>query len=158
MHKYQSILATSFKDIKGSNLHHLHTIDTSDHRPIKRNPYPMSSHKKEWVEWKIAKMLESGIVSHSKSPWSFLIMMVAKKITDGKSAPHLCVNFQALNKITIKDTHPIPRVMEILEQMQGDPRYYTSLDLFSGFHQIGLDKDASQKCVFSTSQGHYQYN
>src|SRR6184192_3590550 len=158
MHKYQSILATSFEDIKGSDLHHQHTINTGNHRPIKRNPYPMSSHKKGWVEREVAEMLESGIVSRSKSPWSFPIVVVAKKTVDGKSAPRLCVNFQPLNEITVKDAYPIPRVMEILEQMQGDPNYYTSLDLFSGFHQIGLDKDASQKCAFSTSQGHYQYN
>jgi hypothetical protein len=85
-------------------------------------------------------------------------VVVAKKTIDGKSAPRLCINFQKLNDISRKDAFPIPRVTKILEQMQGNPEYYTSLDMFSGFNQIGLTKDARTKCAFSTSRGHYQFN
>ena len=85
-------------------------------------------------------------------------MVVAKKTVDGKSAPRICINFQKLNEVTLKDAYPIPRVMEILEQMQGNPGWFTSLDLFSGFHQIGLTEDAKQKCALSTSRGHYHFN
>lgn len=70
----------------------------------------------------------------------------------------MCINFQKLNEVTLKDAYPIPRVMEILEQMQGNPGWFTSLDLFSGFNQIGLTEDAKQKCAFSTSRGHYHFN
>jgi hypothetical protein len=84
--------------------------------------------------------------------------VIAKKTVDRKSAPCLCINFQQLNDKTHKNAYPLPRPMEILEQMLGDPAYYTSLDLFSGFNQIGLTEDAKQKCAFSTSRGHYHFN
>ena len=103
-------------------------------------------------------MLENGIISKSRSPWSSPIIVVGKKATNRKIAPRLCINYQGLNNITVKDAHPIPMVREVLEQMQGNPQYYTSLDLFSGFHQIALDKDAKLKSAFSTSHSHYQYN
>src|SRR3954470_20373978 len=158
MKKYESILATSFEDIKGSNLRHKHSINTGNQNPIKINPYPMTAHKKEWVDKEVEEMLKTGIISRSKSPWSFPIVVVAKKTVDGKTAPRMCINFQKLNQVTIKDAHPIPRVIEILEQMQGNPDWFTSLDLFSGFNQIGLTEDAKQKCAFSTSRGHYHFN
>ena len=118
----------------------------------------MTAHKKDWVDKEVDEMLKTNIISRSNSPWSFPIVVVAKKTVDGKTAPRLCINFQKLNEITLKDAYPIPRVMEILEQMQGNPGWFTSLDLFSGFNQIGLTEDTKQKCAFSTARGHYHFN
>ena len=63
MKEFETILATSFEHIKGSNLQHEHAIETGDHKPIKISPYPMTAHKKEWVEREVDEMLKSGIVS-----------------------------------------------------------------------------------------------
>jgi len=63
MKEFKPILATSFEDIKGSNLHHEHAIDTGSQRPIKINPYPMTAHKKDWVDKEVDEMLKTNIIS-----------------------------------------------------------------------------------------------
>ena len=147
MNKYSTTLATSFEEIKGSNILHKHDIDTGDAEPIRQAPYPLPYQYKQWVEEEIQTMLKNGIIEHSHSPWSSPIVIAPKKTTDGKTAARLCVNYKKLNAKTKKDAHPLPRVNEILEQMQGNPGYFTTINLFMGFNQIGLTKRAQDRCV-----------
>ena len=115
MRKFEPILATSFEDIKGSNLRHQHAIDTGDHRPIKINPYPMTAFKKEWVDREVEEMLRNGIISRSNSPWSFPIVVVAKKTVDGKSAPTPLHRLQQAERHHHQGRSPYP-------QDYGNPR------------------------------------
>ena len=105
---YKSILATSFEDIKGSRLEHKHHIDTGNAKLIRRAPYHLFPHYKEWVTREIKEMLKSGIIRESKSPWASPIVIAAKKTTDGTLTPRFCVDYRDLNNITVKDAHPIP--------------------------------------------------
>src|SRR5690349_4952694 len=157
MNEYSNTLATSFEEIKGSNILHKHDIDTGDAEPIRQAPYPLPYQYKQWVEEEIQTMLKNGIIEHSHSPWSSPIVIAPKKTTDGKTTARLCVNYKKLNAKTKKDAHPLPRVNEILEQMQGNPGYFTTIDLFMGFNQIGLTKRAQDRSAFVTPLGHYQY-
>ena len=157
MRKYSNVLATSFEEIKGSNIRHKHDIDTGDAEPIRQAPYPLPYQYKQWVENEIHEMLENGIIEPSHSPWSSPIVIAPKKTTDGKTAPRFCVNYKAVNAKTKKDAHPLPRANEILEQMQGNPELFTTIDLFSGFNQIELTKRAQERSAFVTPLGHYQY-
>ena len=158
MEKYQHILAVSFEDIEGSTLHHKHDIDTGDAKPTRRSPYPLSHHYKDWLDAEIKRMLAARIISPTNSPWASPVVIVSKKAVNGKSAPRLCIDYGDVNQKTVKDAHPIPRTQLTLEQMQGNPRYFTSLDLFSGFHQIGMTERAKQRSAFVTPFGHYHYN
>ena len=155
--KFKDILATSFEDIRGSKLKHEHDIDIGDAKPIKRPPYPIPYHLQEWTYREIDEMVKAGIIAPTKSDWSHSIVIVGKKAENGETAPRMVIDYRPSNAVTIKDAYPIPRTQEILEQMQNHPAYFTSLDLFSGFHQIGMTPRAQQISAFVTPRGQYKY-
>ena len=68
----------------------------------------------------------------------------------------MCVDNRALNKITIKDKYPIPLIDDQIDRLRGQ-RYFTSLDLFSGYHQVPIARDSRGKTAFVTPNGHYQF-
>src|SRR5213079_1132501 len=89
-----------------------------------------------------------GVIEESQSPWSAPIVLAKKP--DGST--RICVDYRALNRITEKDAHPLPRVDESFSQFAG-AKYFTSLDLKSGYWQIPLDEDSKVKTAFSTRCG-----
>lgn len=106
----------------------------------------------------IDTMLEDGIIENSTSPFNFPVILVPKKGTDsnGKKKYRLCVDFRQLNKACVPISYPLPRIEQILDGL-GKSRYFTSLDLASGFHQIKVEKEDRHKLAFSMGFGHYQY-
>ena len=159
MHQYEDILAVSYEDIQGqgSISQHQHDIDIGDSKPIKQRLYPLPFHMKAWVEREISEMMKAGMIVPSKSPWSSPIVIAAKKAANGKTAPRFCVNYKKVNDATVKDAHPIPRIQDILAHMCQQPRFFTNLDLFSGFNQIGLTERAQLISAFVTPLGQYHY-
>ena len=153
----EDLFALTFHDIQVADVKTRHEIDTGDHRPIKMAPYRLPPNYKGWVKTEIEKMLKSGIIEHSYSPWSSPIILVNKKDgPDGKIVPRMCVDYRKLNLITKKDAYPIPRTTTILENMKY-ARFLTVLDLFMGYNQIQNSEDAKLKTAFVTEDGHYQY-
>ena len=114
-----------------------HSIDTGDHHPVKQQPYRTPVIYREKIEKMVADMQKQGVVRPSKSPWASPIVLVPKK--DGSL--RFCVDFRQLNALTKKDVYPLPRVEDILDTL-GDAKYFTSLDLASGYWQVELDEDA----------------
>ena len=100
----------------------------------------------------VKEMEERGIVQPSSSPWASPVVLVPKK--DGSL--RFCVDFRRLNSITRKDVYPLPRVDDILDTL-GNARYFTTLDLASGYWQVPLDDDARPKTAFTTHQGLYEF-
>ena len=133
-------------------------IDTGDHRPINLRPYRIPLSQREGVSKTIDDLLEAGIISRSNSPWNFPIVLVEKKPDNPADPPkkRMCVDFRALNAIVDIRSHPIPLIDDILANLKGTT-YFTTLDLRSGFHQIPLTEDASDRCAFSCFKGKYQY-
>ena len=129
-----------------------HTIDTGDHPPIKQPPYRAPVVYREKIEQTVADMQARGIVKPSMSPWASPIVLVPKK--DGSL--RFCVDHRCLNTITRKDVYPLPRITDILDTL-GDARYFSSLDLASGYWQVELDKDAGPKSAFATHNGLYEF-
>ena len=94
-------------------------------------------------------MLEAKIIERSKSPRSFPVVIVDKK--DGSK--QYCVDFRALNKITKANSYPLPLIDDILA-LFGQAKYFTSLDLKSGYWQVLMDDDDSkEKTVFACHKG-----
>ena len=95
-------------------------------------------------------MIEKG-----KSPWISPIVMVPKKGSKlGEYLPRMCVDYRQLNKVTVKDRQPLPNIGVMLNQLK-DARYFSTLDLFSGYYQIGMSREAKIKAAFITPEATY---
>src|SRR5207249_3121140 len=75
----------------------------------------------------------------------------------GEFTPRMCTNFRLLNDITRKDAYSLPRIDDILDILKENPEYFSGLDLFSGYYQIGLTPRAQERAAFVTHRGHYKY-
>ena len=128
------------------------TIDTGDHPPIAKKPYTLALKHYDWVKEEINKLLEAGVIRESHSSWSAPIVVVPK----GDGGKRLCVDYRALNKITRTYVWPMPRVEDIFAKL-GKAKFYTTLDLRSGYHHIALDKDTIKKTAFVSPLGKYEY-
>ena len=129
-----------------------HSIDTGDQLPVKQQPYRTPVVYREKIEKMVSDMQEQGVVKPSNSPWASPIVLVPKK--DGSL--RFCVDFRRLNAITRKDVYPLPRVEDILDTL-GEAKYFTSLDLASGYWQVELDQDARAKSAFTTHHGLFEF-
>lgn len=151
-------LLNEFKDlfepiVPGSAKGVVHEIEVEEGiKPIFQKPYPMPFSKKDTVKREIEKMLESGVIRPSKSPWSSPIVLVLKK--DGSN--RFCVDYTKLNRITKRDQFPLPNIDQVLRQVDG-AKYFSSLDLASGYWQIPMKDDDAEKTAFTTDDGHFEF-
>jgi hypothetical protein len=97
--------------------------------------------------------LEKGLIEPSDSPWASPVVLVTKK--DGKK--RLCLDYRRLNEVSVKDAYPLPRIDDSLDAL-GEAKYFSTLDLASGYWQVELDSDAREKSVFVTTSGLYAWN
>ena len=120
-------------------------IDIGDHAPIAEKPYTLAIKHYAWVKEEIGKLLEAGVMRDSHSSCSAPTVLVPK----GECGKHLCVDFRGLNGITRTYIWAMHRVEDIFAKL-GKAKYYTTLDLRSGYHHIPLDKDTIKKTTFLT--------
>ncbi|KAL5015607.1 hypothetical protein ScPMuIL_007306, partial [Solemya velum] len=133
-----------------------HEIETGSALPIKQRAYRLPVHKREEVDKQVESMLEQGIVSPSLSPWASPIVLVEKKHDTHKSY-RFCVDYRKLNKVTKVDAYPLPRIDDTIDVLSGS-QYFSTLDLASGFWQMGLSEKAKEKTAFTTGYGLYHFN
>ncbi|UYV63498.1 hypothetical protein LAZ67_2004313 [Cordylochernes scorpioides] len=129
-----------------------HKIETGIHQPIKHRPYRVSPTERQAIQTEVDKMLDAGIIRHSESPWSSPVILVKKK--DGNW--RFCVDYRRLNKVTKKDVYPLPRIDDTLDSLKG-AKFYSSMDLRSGYWQIEVDEADREKTAFITPDGLYEF-
>lgn len=139
-----------------------HSIPTGDTSPINVKSYRLPECHKNEVDTQIKKMLDQNIIRPSTSPWNAPVWVVPKKMdASGKQKWRIVIDFRRLNDATVSEVYPIPLITDILDQL-GHSKYFSTLDLVSGFHQICLDPADAQKTAFTvvntnSSAGHYEY-
>ncbi|MCI0564136.1 MAG: reverse transcriptase domain-containing protein, partial [Nitrososphaera sp.] len=136
-----------------------HRITTNpDIAPINVRPYRLPEKHKQEINEQVKKMLAEGIIRPSKSQWNAPLLVVPKKAdASGKTKMRVVVDFRKVNDITVGDSFPLPNITEILDQL-GKAKYFSTLDLASGFHQIPMEEEDKCKTAFSTPHGHYEHN
>nr|GEY88716.1 RNA-directed DNA polymerase homolog [Tanacetum cinerariifolium] len=100
----------------------------------------------------LQELLERGFIRPSVSPWGAPVLFVNKK--DGSI--RLCIDYRELNKITIRNRYPLPRIDDLFDQLQGAMQF-SKIDLRSGYHQLRVKEQDVSKTVFRTRYGHYEF-
>ena len=126
------------------------SIDTGDHPPIVKKPYALALKHYDWVKDERDTLLEAGVMKESHSSWSAPIVL-----PKGDGGKRLYVDFRPLNAITRTYVWPMPRVKDIFAKL-GKARFFTTLNLRSGYHHITLDDDAIKKTAFVTPLHKYK--
>ena len=130
-----------------------HEIDTvPGEAPPHKSPYRLSNTEMEELRRQVELLLEQGWIRPSSSPYGAPILFVPKK--DGKW--RMCIDYRALNKITVKNRYPLPKVEELMDRLHG-ARYFMKIDLYSGYHQIRVRESDIQKTAFVTKYGAFEY-
>ena len=121
-------------------------------KPPSRPLYRLSPLEMEEVKRQVKDLLAKGLIEPSKSPYGAPILFVQKK--DGTL--RMCVDYRALNKITVRNQYPLPRIDDLLDCLSG-VKVASSLDLVSGYHQIRISEEDVPKTAFKTPMGLYQF-
>ena len=121
-------------------------------RPVSIAPYRMSPLELAKLKKQIEELMEKEFIRPSVSPWGAPVLPVKKK--DG--GMRLCVDYRQLNKVTIKNKYPLPRIDDLMDQLQG-ATVFSKVDLRSGYHQIRVREEDIPKTAFQTHYGHCEY-
>lgn len=135
-----------------------HKIPTPrDLPPINQKNYRLPQIHKDVINKTVQELLDNNIIEHSNSPWNSPLLVVDKKPgPDGQKQHRVVVDFRKLNSHTIGDAYPLPRIDDILDQLSHS-KYFTTLDLASGYHQVLIEEQDKEKTAFSTPIGHLHF-
>ena len=120
--------------------------------PISIPPYRMAPSELRELKAQLEELLSKGFIRPSISPWGAPVLFVKKK--DGSLK--LCIDYKQLNRVTIRNQYPLPRIDELFDQLQGS-RVYSKIDLRSGYHQLRVQESDVPKTAFRTRYGHYEF-
>ena len=148
----EDIFAKEIQNI-GKSVNTKHRIIVENEVPIKQRAYRLSLKEKEVVDKEVEVMLNNGIIRKSSSDWSSPVVLVPKP--DGST--RFCIDYRKLNKVTKKDNYPLPRIDESIDKL-AFRKFYTSMDLYSGYWQIEMEEQDKEKTAFITDKGLYEFN
>ena len=148
---YRDVFSMGPEDLGLTNVVQ-HQIVTGDAQPIRQAPRRLPQFLKSDVDRQVEEMIAHGIVQPSTSPWSSPIVLVKKQ----NGTFRFCVDYRAVNRVTMKDAYPLPRIDETLESL-GGACYFSTMDLASGYWQVGVEDNDRVKTAFTTSRGHFEF-
>lgn len=120
--------------------------------PVYRRGRRMSPAELAEAKRQVSELLAKGYIEPSKSPWGAPVLFVGKK--DGTL--RMAIDYRGLNAVTVKNRYPVPRVDELLDRLS-KATVFSSLDLQSAYHQVGISGEDVPKTAFTTPFGHYQF-
>ena len=150
--EYMDIFSLQPSDL-GTTDQMTHSIDTDDHRPIRQPPRRLPFSLRSKTNELVKEMLDQGIIQPSKSPWASPVVLVEKK--DG--TVRFCVDYRRLNSVTKMEVFPLPRIDDSLD-MLAKSKFFSTLDLASGFWQVKMEPSSREKTAFVTHSGLYEFS
>lgn len=150
--RYGTLFAKSTKELGKTDMVKL-SIETGDAKPIRQKPYRTPYSQRPVVEKEVQDMLEADIIRPSSSPWSSPIVVVGKK--DGGN--RFCVDYRKLNGVITHNSYPLPNIDDMLTRL-GKAKYFTCLDLKSGYWQIEVNESDKPKTAFTCHMGLFEFN
>ncbi|GJW28671.1 hypothetical protein Tco_0045546 [Tanacetum coccineum] len=111
-----------------------------------------SSSEMQELSNQLQELSDRGFIRPSTSPWGAPVLFVKKK--DGSF--RMCIDYRELNKLTVKNRYPLPRIDDLFDQLQGSS-VYSKIDLRSGYHQLRVRDEDIPKTAFRTRYGHYEF-
>ncbi|GKB49409.1 putative reverse transcriptase domain-containing protein [Tanacetum coccineum] len=119
---------------------------------VAKSPYRLAPSEMQELSGQLQELQDKGFIRPSHSPWGAPVLFVKKK--DGSL--RMCIDYRELNKLTIKNRYPLPRIDDLFDQLQGS-RYFSKIDLRSGYHQLRVHEDDIPKTAFRTRYGHFEF-
>ncbi|GJY85059.1 putative reverse transcriptase domain-containing protein [Tanacetum coccineum] len=120
--------------------------------PVARTPYRLAPSEMKELSEQLQELSDKGFIRPSSSPWGAPVLFVKKK--DGSF--RMCIDYRELNKLTVKNRYPLPRIDDLFDQLQGSS-IYSKIDLRSGYHQLRVQEQDIPKTAFRTRYGHYEF-
>ncbi|KAL8105263.1 hypothetical protein AgCh_029162 [Apium graveolens] len=120
--------------------------------PVSKAPYRMAPAEMKELASQLQELLDKGVIRPSTSPWGAPVLFVKKK--DGSM--RLCIDYRELNKVTIKNRYPLPRIDDLFDQLKG-AKCFSKIDLRSGYHQLKIKEEDIPKTAFRTRYGQYEF-
>ncbi|KAI3704334.1 hypothetical protein L1987_74552 [Smallanthus sonchifolius] len=120
--------------------------------PVAKAPYRLAPSEMQELASQLQELSSKGFIRPSHSPWGAPVLFVKKK--DGSF--RMCIDYRELNKLTIKNRYPLPRIDDLFDQLQGST-CFSKIDLRSGYHQLRVLDEDIPKTAFRTRYGHYEF-
>lgn len=150
--KHEDVFAKSDEDL-GYTTTVTHPITVTDSQPVKIPHRRIPPNQISEVKQHIEKLLNQGVIRKSTSPYASPVVIVRKK----DKSIRLCVDYRALNSKTVKDAYPLPRIEDSLDILNG-AKYFSSIDLIQGYHQVAVREEDIPKTAFRVGTGGlYEY-
>jgi len=153
-------LLTRFSSLFDTSKHNISKVlieqvfNTIPHSPPSFRPHRNPHHREE-TQKLIDEFLDAGIIHESNSPYAAPAFIVSRK---SNRPGRLVIDYRALNKITIPDASPLPHIEDTLQELGKGFKYFSKLDLKSGYHQFQIPKADQHKTAFVVSSGHYEFS
>ncbi|GJR55386.1 putative reverse transcriptase domain-containing protein [Tanacetum coccineum] len=120
--------------------------------PVARAPYRLAPSEMKELSEQLQELSDKGFIRPSSSPWGAPVLFVKKK--DGSF--RMCIDYRELNKLTVKNRYPLPRIDDLFDQLQGSS-IYSKIVLRLGYHQLRVREQDIPKTAFRTRYGHYEF-
>ncbi|GJS56730.1 putative reverse transcriptase domain-containing protein [Tanacetum coccineum] len=120
--------------------------------PVAKSPYRLAPSELEELSGQLKEVQDKGFIRPSSSPWGTHVLFVKKK--DGSF--RMCIDYKELNKLTIKNCYPLPKIDALFDQLQGS-QFLSKIDIRSGYHQLRVHEDDIPKTAFITRYRHFEF-
>jgi len=149
--EYDYLFAKKMTDLGETDVIH-HEIPTGDNQPKTARLWRHSPKDNEFIKEEIDRMLEAGVIRPGSESWSSNVVVVMKKGGDRR----FCVDYRPLNKVTKEDKYPLPLIQDLLDSFHGS-KYFSTIDLKSGYWQVRVKDKDIRKTAFITNQGLFEF-